>query len=100
MGIAKIKHIRLRRKMIAVLKSIEGDELPSAQALMEMVIATGMSQNLVGSNNRIAQLCRTTKGISSITKKISGGGGDSYTAEVYYLDSEEDFDKWVALKMG
>lgn len=100
MAYGKIKHIRLRKRMVAILKSTEGDELPSAQALMEMVINSGMSQNLVGSNNRIAQLCRTTKGISSITQKISGGGGDSYTAEVYYLESEEAFDKWVTSKMG
>tara|TARA_R110000744_G_scaffold157821_1_gene273789 strand:- start:826 stop:1128 length:303 start_codon:yes stop_codon:yes gene_type:complete len=100
MAYGKIKHIRLRKRMIEVLKSTEGDELPSAQALMEMVINSGMSQNLVGSNNRIAQLCRTTKGISSVTQKISGGGGDSYTAEVYYLESEEAFNEWVTSKMG
>ena len=84
MGKAKISHIRLRKRLVQILKSHEG-ELPSAQALYRMVIE---------------QICDKTKGIASLTTKITSVSGDSYTADVYYLESEEDFNDWVASKMG
>ena len=99
MGKAKISHIRLRKRLVKILKSHEG-ELPSAQALYRMVVESGMSPNLQGSHNRIAQICDKTKGIASLTTKIKSVSGDSYTADVYYLESEEDFNEWVASKMG
>mgnify|MGYP003137819946 CR=1 FL=1 len=100
MGVAKIRNIRLRKRIIQILKSYDGDELPSASALLELVLQSGMSQRMVGSTARIAQICRTTKGIGSFTGKVCDGKGEFYTAELYYLDSEEDFNDWVASKMG
>lgn len=99
MGKAKISHIRLRKRLVQILKSHEG-ELPSAQALYQMVIDSGMSPTLAGNHNRIAQLCNITKGIGSLSSKIKSAAGDSYTADVYYLESEEVFNEWVASKMG
>tara|TARA_Y100000356_G_scaffold7799_1_gene5682 strand:+ start:322 stop:621 length:300 start_codon:yes stop_codon:yes gene_type:complete len=99
MGKAKISHIRLRKRLVQILKSHEG-ELPSAQALYRMVVESGMSPNLAGSHNRIAQICNITKGIGSLSTKITSVSGDSYTADVYYLESEDDFNEWVASKMG
>ena len=100
MGVAKIRNIRLRKRIIQILKAYDGEELPSASALLELIIQSGMSQRMVGSTMRLAQICRTTKGIGSFTGKIIDSNGNSYPAELYYLDSEEDFNDWVASKMG
>ena len=96
---SKVSNIRLRKRLIQILKTHEGD-MPSASTLYDMVIESGMSSSLAGSHNRIAQLCRTTGGISSMTTRVRGTLGDTYTAEVYYLESEEAFKSWVASKMG
>lgn len=93
-----ISNIRLRRRMVEILASIEGNEFPSAQALLERLVQSGMSPRLIGSVGRVSQLCRTTKGIGSFTGLVTSGMGDNYKAEVYYLESEEAFKQWVDSK--
>jgi len=96
----KIRHIRLRRRIVSILKSFDGDNLPTAHALLDLLLESGMSPKMIGNPNRIAQLCCKTKGIGSVTIKTKNCGGDSYTADAYYLESEEAFNEWVDSKLG
>jgi hypothetical protein len=85
----KIRHIRLRKRIVKILKSFDGDDLPTAQALLDLLLDSGMSP-----------LCCKTKGIGSIQIKTKNCGGDTYTADAYYLESEEAFNEWVDSKLG
>ena len=97
----KIKHIRLRRKIIQVLKMCQERDMspPSANALLDMLIDAGLSQNIIAGTGRIAQVCRSTVGVIKEPITVCNSNGDAYTAFGYTLESEDAFNEWVESKV-
>lgn len=71
------------------------NEPVSAAALVDRLIESGLSQRYIGNASRVAQVCRSTKGIAAQKMGVAGGQGETYALDGYYLESEEAFVAWV-----
>ena len=87
------RHVVLRRRMIQVLK--ETARPMTAVQMMDLLLDTGLSGSYIGSRSRVAEVLRTTPGIKSRKHSVKGIGHNSYLADTYSLDNEDDFVRWL-----
>lgn len=88
-----VKHKALRRRIVAILDL--SDEPITAGSLVERLIDSGLSQRYIGNTGRVAQVLKSTKGVTFKTIKVKGNQGETHMLHGYVLESHDAFTDWV-----
>lgn len=95
---ARLRNMALKRRIIRILKEND-DRVISAKEMKDLVVNSGLSSNYIPTTNGFAQTMRIMKGVNSRTVSMRGVGNETYSSEGYYLESEDEWNTWVASKV-